>query len=114
MKRDRLRDFIVLCQEGYILAADPPSVDYARNVEPTDRDDLTRRSRHYLLRLSIDVKWIVADLLVSLPLRRAQVLHAWIQDDTEYSWARLTYEQRKRLERDRATLAKRLAEGLSK
>ena len=111
-KRDRLRDFITLCREGYILAADPPAVDYARNVEVTERDDLTRRSRPYLLRLSIDVKYIVADLLVKLPRRRAEVLHSWILNDTDYAWSNLTYSQRMYLKRDRGTLAVRLHAGL--
>ena len=111
-KRDRLRDFITLCREGYILAADPPAVDYARNVEVTERDDLTRRSRPYLLRLGIDVKYIVADLLVKLPRRRAEVLHSWILNDTDYAWSNLTYSQRMYLKRDRGTLAVRLHAGL--
>jgi hypothetical protein len=111
-KKDRLREFVILAQEAYIVSATPPAIDYSRNVDPTFRDDLTRRSRAFLLRLSIDVKYIVVKLLEGLPLRRAKILHGWIQDDSEYSWAKLTYKQKQYLLRDKKTLHKRLKEGL--
>lgn len=111
-KRDQLRLFLRWAVEAYNVATDPPACNYSRSIDAHERDDINQFSRAYLLRLSIDVKWIVADLLVKLPKRRAKVLHSWLQDESEYSWAQLTYRQRTDLKRDRATLADRLRAGI--
>lgn len=112
VKRDQLRRFITWSREAYLVAANPPACNYAKGVDVSEKDDIGAYSRMYLLRLSIDVKFIIADLLVKLPKRRAEVLYAWILDESDYAEARLTYRQREGLKRDRRTLANRLHAGL--
>ncbi len=113
-RRDQLRRFIRWAIEAYNVACDPPASNYSRGVDVSEKDDINAFSRAYLLRLSIDVKWIIADLLVNLPKRRAEVLYAWIEDESEYAEAKLTYRQREGLKRDREVLANRLRVGLER
>lgn len=114
VKRDQLRKFISWSREAYCVACDPPATNYSKRVDAVERDDINAYSRAYLLRLSIDVKYIVSCLLANLPKKRAEVLHAWIKDDSEYAESRLTYRQRANLKRDREILAERLRSGLEK
>lgn len=112
VKRDQLRKFISWSREAYCVACDPPATNYSKRVDAVERDDINAYSRAYLLQLSIDVKYIVSCLLANLPKNRAEVLHAWVQDESEYAEAKLTYRQRENLKRDRDTLVKRLHDGL--
>jgi len=107
-KRDKLHEFISLAQEAYVLAAAPPAIDYTKNIDPTFRDDLTRRSRAFLLRFSIDVKYTVHAYLESLPKNRAEVLINWIHDGSEYEKYRLSYKKRMLLKIDRIGLKQAL------
>lgn len=111
INRDKLRRFIELAREAYELAADPPAIDYSKNIDPTYRDDLTRRSRSFLLRFSLDVKTITDNVLNSLPQARAEVLKEWILDGSNYYKWNLSDKKRFYLKIDRLHLKRAIREG---
>ena len=110
--KDKLRAFIELAREAYELAALPPAIDYAKHIDPTYRDDLSRRSRHFLLRFSLDAKQAVEDTLNSIPKQRAEVLQNWLIDGSKYSEYQLTHKKLFFLKIDRLALQRRLRKGI--
>ncbi len=108
MKRDtdKLKSYIRWTIECYNVAADPPALNYSKQIDPSFRDDVNAYSRAYLLRLSIDAKYALNDLLKRIPLKRANVLIGWLAGDEDYYWDNLTYNQQFFLKIDRQALKK--------
>jgi hypothetical protein len=77
---------------------------YSKHVDPTYRDDLTRRSRAFLLRFSLDIKLATERTLANLPETRAKVLADWIQDGSNYYKYSLSHAKRQYLKIDRQAL----------
>jgi hypothetical protein len=105
---DKLREFIIWAIECYEVAAHPPAVNYSRRVDINYRDDVNGYSRAYLLRLGIDTKYALSDLLGRIPLNRANVLMGWVTKEETYYWHNLTYKQQFFLKIDRNELINRL------
>lgn len=106
-----MRELVELAREAYELAAAPPSIDYAKNITPSFRDDLTRRNRHFLLRFSLDTKYAVDRVLKSLPQARAEVLQNWLIDGTKYTEYQLTHKKLFFLKIDRLALKNAVRKG---
>ena len=103
-KRDRMREFIINAIECYNTAADPPCIDYARNTEPVDRADYIPTNRGTLLRIGIDVKYILHNYLKTIPERRQETLLGWIIDGSNIADYQLSDYQRLWLKADRRRL----------
>lgn len=103
-KKDKLREDIHRFIECYILAANPPAIDYARNIEPHDPIDSIPTSRQTLLRIGIDTKHIIANYMAKIPEKRAQTLLDWIQDGSNVAEHNLSDYQRLYLKADRKAL----------
>ena len=107
-KTEALRNYIVWAIECYNVACTPPAINYSKHIDPISRDDVNSYSRIHLLRLSIDVKYALNDLLNKIPKNRATVLIGWIAKDEEHYWHNLTYKQQFFLKIDRKSLINRL------
>jgi hypothetical protein len=105
---DKLKEYILWAIEAYNVAADPPALNYSKQIDPSFRDDVNAYSRAYLLRLSIDVKHALNGLLVRIPLKRAQVLIEWITGTQAHYWHSLTHKQQFFLKIDRKLLSERI------
>jgi hypothetical protein len=104
---DKLRQFVQWAIEAYNVAADPPALNYSKQIDPSFRDDVNAYSRAYLLRLSIDAKYALNDLLDRIPRKRAQVLIGWIAGDEDCYWDNLNRNQQFFFKIDREALKKR-------
>ena len=103
-KRDRMREFIINAIECYNTAADPPCIDYARNTEPVDRADYIPTNRGTLLRIGIDVKYIIQNYTKTIPEKRAETLLQWIAEGKQYIEYNLSDYQQVYLKADRKAL----------
>ena len=103
-KRDKLREFIHLAIECYNTAADPPCIDYAKQTEPYDKINHIPSSRTTLLRIGIDVKYILSNYLARIPRARAVNMLQWIEDGSQYAEYQLTDYHRQWLIADRRRL----------
>mgnify|MGYP001560383392 CR=1 FL=1 len=103
-RRDKLRADLHRYIECYELAANPPAIDYARNIEPHDPIDSIPSSRQTLLRIGIDTKHILNNFLQKIPQKRAQTLTDWIKDGSNVAEYQLSDYQRLYLKADRKTL----------
>jgi hypothetical protein len=103
---DKLKAYILWAIEAYNVAADPPALNYSKHIDPTFRDDVNAYSRAYLLRLSIDAKYALNDLLKRIPRKRAQVVIGWLTGDENYYWHSLNDNQQFFLKIDREMLKK--------
>ena len=103
-RRDRLRNLIHLSIEAYNTAADPPCIDYARNTEPVDRIEYIPSCRSTLLRIGIDVKYILHNYLQNIPQKRAETLLDWIVSGRDAWIYQLSDYQRIWLKADRKAL----------
>ena len=103
-KKDKLRLFIERSIECYELAANPPAIDYTRNIDPHDPLESIPTSRQTLLRIGIDTRGIVNGYLASIPEKRAQTLLDWIKDGSNVAEYQLSDYQRLYLKADRKAL----------
>jgi hypothetical protein len=103
-KRDKLRESLHRFMECYELAANPPAIDYARNIEPHDPIESIPTNRQTLLRIGIDTKNILARYLHKIPEKRAQALIDWIRDGSNVAEYQLSDYQRLWLKADRKSL----------
>lgn len=106
---DKLKAYILWAIEAYNVAADPPALNYSKQIDPSFRDDVNAYSRAYLLRLSIDAKHAFNGLLSRIPRKRAQVLIEWITNAQVHYWHSLTYKQQFFLKIDRQLLSKTIS-----
>ena len=77
----------------YNLSGDPPAIDYARNIDPTFRDDVSRMPRSYILRSAIDAKSAVQYIKAHTPANRFRVLKTWILDESAYFFKNLSDDE---------------------
>jgi hypothetical protein len=103
-KRDNFRVKLHRYMECYELGANPPAIDYARNIDPHDPIDSIPTSRQTLLRIGIDTKYILLNYLKSIPEKRAKTLIDWIKDGSNAAEYQLSDYQRIHLKADRKAL----------
>jgi len=104
LTRDRFRKYIEWCREAYVLAADPPAINYARRVEPSYRDDANAYTRIRLLQTSLDMMRVIDLTLRRLPKQRADALIGWMLDGSNYYKYSLSHVRRKCLMADISAL----------
>lgn len=100
-KKDKLRENILDAIEVYNTAANPPAINYAKEVETYNRIEAIPTSRTTQLRMGIDIKYIIYNYLRTIPPIRANNILEWIQDGSEYAKYQLTDYYRQWLIADR-------------